>query len=130
MKKNFATMLLAGVVMIAAFAGCGNKTEGEVIPTPTTAAETQVPTTEATVMPEETKAPTEESTGAPTETPVPTETPAVTDDIAETKITVGQYKGITLYEVDSKVIAQELHEMMEGYAELVTVNVLLRKEIP
>ncbi|MBO5177490.1 MAG: trigger factor [Lachnospiraceae bacterium] len=126
MKKNVTTMLLAGTVMAVVLAGCGNKTEGEVTPTPTTAAETQVPTTEptteATVMPEETKAPTEEPTVAPTETPVPTEAPAVTDDIAETKITLGQYKGITLYEVDSKVIAQELHEMMEGYAELVTVN--------
>lgn len=111
MKKNIWTMLLAGVLATAALAGCGNKTEGEVTSTP--AAE---PTAMATEVPEATETP------AATETPVPTEPPAVTENFAETKVTLGQYKGLTIYEVDSKVIAQELHEMMASYAELVEVN--------
>ena len=128
MKKNFATMLLAGAVMTAVLAGCGNKTEGEVTPTPTTAVEEQVPTTEPTteptVAPEETKTPTEEPTVAPAEEPTaaPTEAPALTDDLSKVLVTLGQYKGLTLYEVDSEVIAQELRDMMEGYATLQEVN--------
>ena len=105
MKKKVVTMLLAGTVVMAVLAGCGNKTEGEITPTPTTAA---------------TEAPT--ATTAPTEAAAPTETPAVTENIAETKVTLGQYKGLTLYEVDSSVIAQELHDMMESFAELVVVD--------
>lgn len=99
MKKKIWTILLAGTVAIMMFAGCGNKEEGEVTPTPTTAAQ-------------ETSTPT----------PTPTEIPTVTDNYADTKVTLGQYKGLTLYEVDSSVIAAELHEMMESYAELVEVN--------
>ena len=113
MKNHVIKFLLAGTFTMVLLAGCGNKTEGEATPTPAPT-ETVAPTQEPTVEP--TKEP------QATETPVPTETPAVTDDFAETKITLGQYKGLTLYEVDSKVIAQELREMMEGYAELVTVN--------
>jgi len=119
MKKHVMKILLAGTLTMALLAGCGNKTEGEVTPTPAPT-ETVAPTQEPTVAPTEDPQVTE--TPQATETPVPTETPAVTDDFAETKITLGQYKGLTLYEVDSKVIAQELREMMEGYAELVTVN--------
>lgn len=109
MKKHVMKLLLAGAFAVALLAGCGNKT-------------TEKPT--STPAPTETAAPTEEPTMAPqeTETPVPTETPALTEDLAETKVTLGQYKGLTLYEVDSKVIAQELREMMAEYAELVPVN--------
>ena len=106
MKKHVLIMLLAGTLTTALLAGCGNKTEGEVTPTPTTAVETQ--------------APTEEPTDAPTA--MPTQKPAVTDNYEETKVTLGQYKGLTLYEVDSSVIAEEMIEMMEGYASLVVVN--------
>ncbi len=111
MKKKVVTMILAGTVVMAVLAGCGNKTEGEITPTPTTAAtETPAPTEALT------------ATTAPTEAAAPTETPAVTENIAETKVTLGQYKGLTLYEVDASVIADELREMMEGYAELVVVD--------
>lgn len=105
MRKKLVTMLLAGTVAMTILAGCGNKTKGEVTPTPTVEAEGTVT-----------------ETPAATETPVPTETPAVTDDYAETKVTLGQYKGLTLYEVDSAVIAEELREMMKGYAELEVVD--------
>ena len=37
-------------------------------------------------------------------------------------IILGQYKGLTLYEVESSVIADEMREMMESYAELVPVE--------
>ena len=98
MKKHMMTILLAGTVAMALLAGCGNKTEGEVTPTPTVAQE-------------------------PTATPVPTATPipTLTVDPEETKITLGQYKGLVLYEVETSVIAQELVDMMAGYAELVEV---------
>ena len=140
MKKKFVTILLAGATMAVVFAGCGNKTEGTVTPTPTTVVENVNPTQEAEPTTEPTAEPTVEPTAEPTAEPTveptaeptveptaeptaePTETPAVTDDFAETKVTLGQYKGLTLYEVDSKVIAQELREMMDGYAELVAVD--------
>ncbi len=106
MRKKMMTMLLAGTVAVTALAGCGNKTEeGKVTEAPT-------PTAEATVMP----------TDTPVETAAPTEAPAVTDDFSKTKVTLGEYKGLTIYEVDSSVIAAELKEMMEGYAELAEVN--------
>ena len=100
MRKKMIIMLLAGTMVMTMLAGCGNKTE-EVGITP---------------MPTET-IPTE----APTETP--TEAPEATQTQEETPIvTLGQYKGVQLYEVDSKVIAEELYQTMESYAELVTVN--------
>jgi len=52
-------------------------------------------------------------------------TPAATgttENSSDTKIVLGQYKGLTLHEVDSEEIAKELHETMQEYAELVTVN--------
>lgn len=97
MRKKNLMILLAGVAVLAVLAGCGNKTTGDKEPTPTAA------TTE---------------TNAPTNTPVPT----LVESYSETKVTLGQYKGLTLYEVDSSVIAQELRDMMEEYAELVVVN--------
>lgn len=130
MKNKFATMLLASAAVAVVLTGCGNKTEGEVTPTPTTAVETQVPTEIPTEIPTEVpteapeEAPTEVPTQAPTEVPAetPTKEPEVTDNYEEIKVTLGQYKGLTLYEVDSSVIAKEMVEMMEGYATLVTVN--------
>lgn len=119
MKKYGMKMLLAGTFVVLLLAGCGNTTTGETTPT-------QAPG--ETLAPTETVAPTAEPTSVPTEapeateTPVPTETPGVTQNFVETKVTLGQYKGLTLYEVDSKVIAAELHEMMAGYAELVEVD--------
>lgn len=56
---------------------------------------------------------------------VPTPTVEVTmapTEEAEPIVTLGQYKGLTLYEVDSSVIAEELHTMMTEYAELVVVD--------
>lgn len=97
MRKKMITMLLAGTAVVAVLAGCGNKTEGETATTPTV-------------------------TPTITATPTPTEIPTVTDDFSETVVTLGQYKGLTLYEVDSSVIAQELVELMEGYATLEVVN--------
>jgi len=120
MRKNFATMLLAGAALTVILAGCGNKTEGEITPTPTTPVETLAPTETVVPTAEPTVAPTEEPAGEPTA--VPTETPVVTENVGETKVTLGQYKGLTLYEVDSSVIALELVELMEGYAELKKVN--------
>lgn len=119
MKKYGMKMLLAGTFVVLLLAGCGNTTTGETTPT-------QAPG--ETLAPTETVAPTAEPTSVPTEAPeatetsVPTETPGVTQNFVETKVTLGQYKGLTLYEVDSKVIAAELHEMMAGYAELVEVD--------
>lgn len=120
MRKKFITLALAGIAATALLSGCGNKTEDTVTPTPTTAVETAAPTetTVPTELPEETAAPT--TTPAPT--PEPTDAPAVTDNEEETKVTLGKYKGLTLYEVDSSVIAQELVELMEGYVELVKVD--------
>ncbi len=112
MRKKFAIMVLAGAAMTVVLAGCGNKTEVEVTPTPTTVVETQAPTQAVD--------PTETPTEVPTEEP--TETPAVTENVEETKVTLGQYKGLTLYEVDSEVIAQELVELVESYKELKEVN--------
>ena len=103
MKKKWITILLAGVTAGMLLAGCGNKTEGEITPTPT-------------AVPTETPAPTEVPTA------VPTETPAVTDEISEVKVTLGQYKGLTIYEVDSATVATELHAVLEQYAELVAVD--------
>ena len=115
MKKRTMTILLAGTIALA-LAGCGNKTEDITTPTPTvteTVAPTQEPAAEPTAEP--TVAVQE------TETPVPTEAPAVTDNLEETKVTLGQYKGLTLYEVESSVIAREMAEMMEEYKELALV---------
>lgn len=56
-------------------------------------------------------------TVASTATPKPTEAPA-----AETVVTLGQYKGLTLYEVDSEVIAEEIVAMLNNYAEPVVVE--------
>jgi len=112
MRKKIAILMLAGAAMMAACAGCGNKNEGNTAPTPTSALETQTPT--------EIVAPTEEPEITPTETP--TETPSVTEAVEPPKVTLGQYKGLTLYEVDSSVIAKELVEVMEGYAELKEVD--------
>lgn len=112
MKKQHLTMLLAGALAMALFAGCGNKTEGEVSPTP---AVTESP------APTETLAPTQEPVAEPTTALQETEPPVVTEDYQETKVTLGRYKGLTLYEVESSVIAQELVEMMEEYKELALV---------
>ena len=83
MKKKFAIILMISALTTMCVAGCGNKNEGEVTPTPTTPVQA-------------------------TETPAPTEKPAVTDDISQTKVTLGQYKGLTLHEVDSEEVAKEL----------------------
>lgn len=117
MKKKSITMILAGAVALALLAGCGENTAGEVTPTPTVE-----PTVTATATPEATKAPEVTKTPEATETPAPTEKPAVTDDVEKTKVTLGQYKGLTLYEVDSSVIAQEMLDMLAEYAELVAVD--------
>lgn len=113
MKKKMLTFLLAGITAMLLLTGCGNKEEQqENTPTPTEvvkATETPVPT--ETVAPTE-AAPVEE----PTTAPEGTETPA------ETKVTLGQYKGLKLYEVDSSVIAEELFATLEEYAELVVVD--------
>lgn len=117
MKKKFAIILMISALTTMCVAGCGSKTEGEVTPTPTTP-----------VKATETPAPTEEPTAAPTETPtetptaVPTEAPAVTDDVSETKVTLGQYKGLTLHEVDSEEVAKELIALLEQFKELVVVD--------
>lgn len=59
---------------------------------------------------------------AATLTPTPTIKPTLTNDYTETKVTLGTYKGLTLYEVDSAEVAQELRDLLESYAELVEVN--------
>lgn len=115
MKKKWMIVLLAGAAAMLMLAGCGNKTEGDVTPTPTTAvqeAETPAPTAEPTAVPTENPAPTAE----------PTEAPAVTEDISETKVTLGQYKGLNIYEVDSATVAAELHAVLEQYTQLVAVD--------
>lgn len=118
MRKKMITMLLAGVTALVMLVGCGDKAEKTgTTPTPTVeATATVAPTEEPTVAPTETPAPTEEPTVTPTETP------AVTDDYAETKVTLGQYKGLTLYEVDSSVVAEELQALVETYVALVAVD--------
>lgn len=40
----------------------------------------------------------------------------------DSNVVLGQYKGLTLYEVESSIIAEEMHEMLESYAELVEVD--------
>lgn len=109
MRRKWITAVLTGIVAAAVFAGCGNKAENEVTPTPT-------PEVQATEAPQETITPTEAPTAEPTEAP------AVTDDIAKTKVTLGQYKGLTLYEVDSETVALELLAVLEEFAELVVVD--------
>ena len=76
----------------------------------------------ATEAPKATEAPAVTETPKATETPAPTKSPAETDTAAESNITLGQYKGLTLYKVDSSDIAQEIDNMMAGYVELVAVN--------
>ncbi len=119
MKKKAAIIFLISTLAMTCFAGCGNKNEGDVTPTPTTpvqATETPAPTEEPTTAPSETSAPTEAPTAAPTEAP------AVTGDISETKVTLGQYKGLTLHEVDSEEVAKELLALLEQFTELVAVD--------
>ncbi len=115
MRKKWMTAVLAGVVAATVFAGCGNKTEGDVTPTPTAAVQ-------ATEAPKETLTPTVAPTETTAPTAEPTEAPAVTDDISETKVTLGQYKGLTLYEVDSEEVAKELIAVLEQYTEWVAVD--------
>ena len=111
MRKKMLTVFLAGTAAMFLLAGCGNKTENESTPTPTEA----VKATE-TPVPTETTAP--ESTETPDKDAEVTETP-----VAETKVTLGQYKGLTIHEVDSAVIAEEIYTMLqEEYAELAAVD--------
>ena len=98
MNKKIITVLLAGMVAMTVLTGCGKKEDNTAVPTPKA---TATPTTV-------------------TETPV--QTPAVTGSASEAKVTLGQYKGLTLHEVDSEVIQKELHDMMQEYAELVVVD--------
>lgn len=110
MKKKFVTILLAGVSVVMLLAGCGNKTEEVVTPAPTMAAEaTATPTVEPTVDP------TTEPTVEPTVSPM-------AEPTAEPKVTLGQYKGLTIYEVDSSVIAEELVKIVEEHKELKKAN--------
>lgn len=116
MKKKVLTLLLAGTTATMMLTGCGNKTEKEgVTPTPTVvAAATETPVPTETLAPTETPVPTEEATTVPEESET---------SEGETKVTLGQYKGLTIYEVDSAVIAEEIVTMMqEEYAELVVVD--------
>lgn len=98
MNKKIITVLLSGAVAMTVLTGCGKKEDNTAVPTPKATA------TQTTV----------------TETPV--QTPAVTGSASEAKVTLGQYKGLTLHEVDSEVIQKELHDMMQEYAELVVVE--------
>lgn len=115
MKKKVLTLLLAGTTATMMLTGCGNKTEKEgVTPTPTVvAAATETPVPTETLAPTETPVPTEEATTVPEESET---------SEGETKVTLGQYKGLTIYEVDSSVIAEEIYTMMQEYAELVVVD--------
>ncbi len=116
MRKKIMTLLLASTVTVALLAGCNEDTEGDTTPTPTV---------EATAPEgEQTPAPTEAPEGTPTEAPTdtPTETPAVTEGSGETKVTLGQYEGLVIHELDSSVIAEEMYTMMQDYAELTEVD--------
>lgn len=115
MRRKWMTAVLAGVVAATVLAGCGNKTENNITPTPT-------PEVQATEAPKETLTPTVAPTETIAPTAEPTEAPAVTDDITETKVTLGQYKGLTLYEVDSEEVAKELIAVLEQYTEWVAVD--------
>ena len=104
--KKFAAFLLAFLMVLGCVA-CGGKNDAE--PTPTTAP---------------TAAPTEAPTTAPTEAPAATEAPEATETPipTESSVTLGQYKGLTLYEVDAADVAQEIENMMAGYVSLVEEN--------
>jgi len=99
MKKKFLALLLAGTTVVMMVTGCGNKTEE--------AGTTPAPTAEAVV----------------TEEPVATTAPEPTKGLtSEAKVTLGQYKGMKLNEVDSEVIDEELKQMMLAYAEISVVD--------
>ena len=108
MKKKMITMLLTGVMAVAVLSGCGKETEGT---TPTGTVQPTATTAPTDVAEQE--EPTGEVTNAPTEEAVQETEPVVT---------LGDYMGLKLYEVDSQVIAEEMNETMLAYAELVEVN--------
>ncbi len=121
MKKRFLAVILTGAMLV--LAGCGsNKQEGQTVtPIPS---ETIMPTEEPTNAPEATAAPTEEPTNIPEVTAAPTEAPDAEDNTQteEAVVTLVEYKGLTLYEVDSSVVAEEMHNMMNEFAEFVAVE--------
>ncbi|MGN0506156.1 MAG: trigger factor [Lachnospiraceae bacterium] len=111
-KKTIIAMLAAAMVMMA---GCLGKTEEENT-NPTT---TPAPTPAVTIEPAATETPKPEVTIAATpETEV---TPAPTE-ATETIVTLGEYKGLTLTEVSSQEVIEEIQSMLESYAELVSVE--------
>jgi len=108
MKKKILTFLLASTTAMVMLVGCGNKTEQDNAPTPTVVESKETP------VPTETTVPTQEPIAAPDATGEP---------VAETKVTLGQYKGLTIHEVDSAVIAEEIYTMLQDeYAELAVVD--------
>lgn len=119
MKKKWITVLAAGVMAVALLAGCKNKAEGEATPTPVSA-------NRFTETPAPTNAPTDAPTNAPTNTVTPTiapsKAPELASDSSEIKITLGQYKGLTINEVDSSLVAERLYEVLSEYASLVPVE--------
>ncbi len=95
MKRKWMSMLLIGAVAVSMLAGCGTKASDNETPTPTQKASDEI-----------TPAPTEASNEA---TPAPT-------------VLLGEYKGLTLYEVESSVVAEEIKNILENYGEYVVVN--------
>ena len=102
MKKKWMIGLLTVALALTMLVGCGTKTEGKETPTPEPTQQTQ---------PTETPVPTEEPEQQITESPTP-----------EPVVTLGEYKGLTLYEVDSSVVAEEMLKLLEEYGEYVIVD--------
>lgn len=101
MKKKWTSLIMAGAVAVCMLTACGNKGSEY---------EEPVPTQEA--LGETTPAPT----GSGTDALAPTEETGVP------VVLLGQYKGLTLYEVESSAVAEEIMGLLEDYGEYVTVN--------
>lgn len=101
MKKKWISLIAAGVMAVCMLTACGSKDAEKKEP---------VPTQEASG----------ETTPAPTVSG--TDTPVSTEGTDETVVILGQYKGLTLYEVESSVVAEEIMELLESYGDYVTVN--------
>lgn len=111
MKRNWMKVILAGTAVLAVLTGCGNSTKDT---------DGTIPTSGAT----ETAAPTQAENVAATETPAATESPVPTEGAAqeETVVTLGEYKGLVLYEVESEAVAEEMQAILESYGEYIAVE--------
>lgn len=102
MKKRWMSVLATGMTAVCVLNGCGTKV-----------------TDNGKTTPEPTQSVSEENTPVPTVLPTGTSS---AESGLNPIVTLGEYKGLTLYEVDASVVAEEMRNLLEKYGEYVTVN--------